>query len=82
MMYGYGYGNGNGFDLFMMLGMFLFFALVVVGIYFLVRGLSKTSHHEGHQSNSNALQILSERYARGEIDEKEYNSVKAELRKL
>ena len=76
MMYGIGYGGG-----FMMFGWFLLCVLVIVGIYFIVHHFMKSNTNEGSSSGDNALEILHERYARGEIDKEEYNRKKAELRK-
>jgi len=80
MMYGIGYGNGFGG--FMMFGSFLLLVLVIVCIYFIVHHFMKSNTKEGPKSGDNALEILHERYARGEIDEEEYNRKKAELRKF
>ena len=93
----YGFDGFDGFDRFghmswigggiMMLVGLAVLALLVVGVIALVRG----SHmrHGGHQdihagqSNSSiqAMNILDERYARGEINDEEYQRKKAELRK-
>ena len=79
----YEYGGGNIFGTLIMLGMFFFIALIIfVGIFFLIRVLLKSSHRDGFSTNNNALDILKERYARGEIDDEEYNRRKAELKKL
>lgn len=52
--------------------MVLFLALIVAGIVLLVRWLTRS---EGRQSASrpDALAILQERFARGEIDKDEYD---------
>ena len=61
----------------MSIGSLLFLALIVTGIVMLVRGPSDgpESRHEG----ASAGQILDERFARGEIDEEEYQSRKRTL---
>ena len=79
MMYGIGYG---GFGFFMMFGLFLLLVLVIIGVYFIVHHFTNSNAKEGTRSGDKALEILHERYARGEIDEEEYNRKKAELRKL
>lgn len=79
MMYGIGYG---GFGFFMMFGLFLLLVLVIIGIYFIIRHFSKSNAKEGPGSGEKALEILHERYARGEIDEEEYNRKKSELQRL
>lgn len=48
----------------------LFLAVIVVGVVYLVRAL--TDRDAGARSASSALQILEERFARGEIDREEF----------
>ena len=82
MMYGYnGYGDwGYGS---MMGGWFgggilmvVFWALVIALIVWAVR--ETNGRHHRHYSNS-ALDILKERYAKGEIDREEFESKKKDL---
>lgn len=64
-------------------------ALIVVGIILLVRGLSgqrdygRPGYHQGSPPGSggpsNALRVLEERYARGEIDQEEFLKRRADL---
>jgi putative membrane protein len=67
------YGPSDGWWGFgMMLVMLLFLALIVVGIVFVVRSFSdgeRTTHRTG---GNRALDILDERFARGELDREEY----------
>jgi len=67
---------------FMIFGLFLFFVPVIIGVFFIVRHNIKSNTKDDSQPNDNALSILHERYARGEIDEEEYNRKKIELRKF
>lgn len=80
MMYGfngdYGWGVGN------MMGWFggglmmvVFWALLIAAIVWLVREL----RGQGNSGNSRALDILKERYAKGEIDKTEFDSKKRDL---
>ncbi|MGH2695664.1 MAG: SHOCT domain-containing protein [Actinomycetota bacterium] len=67
----------------MMLLWLVFLAAVVVGVVFLVRALWRPS--PGGQRGANgkdgaALRILEERFARGEIDEREFEQRKRVLR--
>ena len=79
----YEFGGGSILATLMMAGMFFFIALIIfVGIFFLIRELLKSNRKDGFSLNNNALDTLKERYARGEIDDEEYNRRKAELRKL
>jgi putative membrane protein len=64
---------GNGWWGFAMgLVMLLFVALLVVGIVVLVRSSSGGEPRNAEPSPGRALDILDERFARGEIDAKEY----------
>jgi putative membrane protein len=56
----------------------LFAALLVVGIVFAVRGLSDLGGSAS--ATSSALQILEERFARGEIDRDEFEERRRALR--
>ena len=67
-----GWGGGGGFGL----GHLLWWALVIAGIVLLVRSLSGTSRSD---DGSRALRILEERYARGEIDQAEFETRKRDL---
>lgn len=71
------FGMGFGGGLFML----LFWLVVIVGIVLLIRWLVSTGTRgtEGGGGRS-ALDILKERYARGEIDEKEYEEKRRHLR--
>jgi putative membrane protein len=61
-------GMMGGMMLPMLLGVLLVGVLVVAGIVLLVRHLSSG----GTGTNSRALNILQERYARGELDHEDY----------
>ncbi len=54
--------------------MILFWVLIVILIVFAVRGVSRTRTERGAPTRAadSALQILQERFARGEIDKTEY----------
>lgn len=67
-----GWGMGLGF-----LFMLLLWALVILGIVALVRWLQTPT--EGPRHNKTALEILRERYARGEIDREEFEQKKRDL---
>ncbi len=53
---------------------FLFLAAVVVGLVLLARALvgGRASRPDSLRPSGDALRILEERYARGEIDEREF----------
>jgi len=71
-MMGYG-GYGYGWW-FMPLIPFAFLVLLALGVYYLFREFRKEPSHE-----EKALEILKERYAKGEITREEYVKMKEEL---
>ena len=77
MMGGWGMGWFGG--IFMM----IFWVLVLVGLVFLIKWLIQTTNRvKSDAGNSNrSLGILKERYARGEIDTAEFETMKLELSK-
>ncbi|MGQ0526332.1 MAG: SHOCT domain-containing protein [Betaproteobacteria bacterium] len=72
----YGWGWGMGFG---MISMVLFWILVILGIVILVRWVSGSSPASGAPPARTALDILKERYARGEIDKREFEEKKRDL---
>lgn len=81
---GYGWW-GMGFGL---LFMILFWGLVILGIVALVRWLMRESQAGREQQDGRALprdktplEIVQERYARGEIDRAEYEQKRQDLEK-
>ena len=74
-------GFSWGMNWFGMIFMVVFWVLVLVGLIFLVKWLIQiTSGEKEIYSGSNkALEILKERYARGEIDKVEFESKKKDL---
>ncbi len=85
MGFGYGMGSWGGLG---WIGTLLFLALLVLGIVYLWRALDTGRHptaqrdapHASQPPTSDpALQILRERYARGEIDKEEFDRRKEGL---
>ena len=75
MMGGWGTGWFGG------ILMIVFWVLILVGLIFLIRWLIQSPGRDkttGNGSNR-ALEILKERYARGEIDKEEFESKKKDL---
>lgn len=78
MMWDWG-GFGAFWMIVMMLSMIIFWGLVIAGIVFAIRYLSTGSPGPRPEGKSNALELLNERYARGEIDTAEYEEKKRQL---
>ena len=85
MMYGL-YDNYGGWGVGSMMGWFgggimmlVFWVLLIVFIVWIVREVSGRNSHSNSNSSSNALEILKERYAKGEIDRKEFEEKKKDL---
>ncbi len=74
MMYGWGPGWGVGTWVLMGIGMLVFWAVVVTLVIVLVRGARAGSAPVVPAPHAPALDILAERFARGEIDEQEFES--------
>jgi len=75
----YGYGPGWGYmgewgSIFMI----IFWLFVIVGIVALIKGNSFNGGMH-HRRGSSALEILKERYAKGEIERKEFEEKKKDL---
>jgi putative membrane protein len=80
----FGHVGGFGFG-FGWIFMLIFWGLIIWAIFALVRGVSGHGCWGGHQHNehghkgNNALDILKGRYAKGEINKEEFESIKKDL---
>ena len=68
----YGSWDGGGWGVVMMLVALLFIALIVVGVVLLIRPSTHQAGTEPKPERSRALDVLDERFARGEIDREDY----------
>ena len=69
----YGWGCGMG------IGMLLFWGLLIAGIVMLLRCSRGAGHGGKRDREKSALDILKERYARGEIERDEFEQKKRDL---
>ena len=68
---------GTGWLIVMMLGMFLFWGLVILAIVWLIRSAPWTGHDHGGPGT--ALEILDRRFAAGEMSAEDYRERRALL---
>ena len=73
--------GGWGMGWFGMIFMLVFWVLVILGLIFLIKWLIQNTRKDAGTSNggSKALDILKERYARGEIEKEEFEEKKKAL---
>ena len=74
--------EGWGMGWFGMIFMIIFWGLIIVGLLLLIRWLIQNTSgkaHSGVSAGSKAMDILRERYARGEINRDEFESMKKDL---
>ncbi len=75
MMGGWGFGGGGG------IFMIFIWILVIVGLVFLIKWLIQTitGGNPKTESNPTAMDILKQRYAKGEIDKAEFEAMKKDI---
>ena len=76
MHWDYGWGMGFGFGWFLMI---LFWALLILGIVYLVKLIAGSSKKQDKQET--AIDILKKRYAKGEISKEEFEKIRDDLMK-
>lgn len=59
--------------------MMIFWILILVGLVFLIKWLIQSTSSAKSEAGGKALDILKERYARGEIDRSEFEAMKKDL---
>jgi putative membrane protein len=79
-MWGYmGDGYSWGGMVFGMVSMLLFWVLLIAAVVILIRYAGGGGISSGRQQEKTALNILKERYARGEIEREEFEQKKRDL---
>ena len=78
MMGGTGYGSGMG--IFGGLTMIIFWVVVIAGIVYFIQWILG-QNQDTKPKEDNSLNILKERFAKGEINKKEFEEMKKELLK-
>jgi len=76
---GPGMMGGWGTGWFGMIFMMIFWVLIIVGLVFLIKWLIQNTSGKKSKSGNRALDILQERYARGQIDRTEFEAMKKDL---
>ena len=78
---GPGMMGGWGMGWFGFIFMLIFWGLVIVGLVLLIRWLVQTTRKDTGpaQGGSRAMEILKERYARGEVEQEEFEQKKQDL---
>lgn len=74
--YGHGFGWGMGFG---MIGVVLFWALVILAIAALVKWIAGAFGAGRQTATKTALDFLKERYARGEIGREEFEQKRRDI---
>lgn len=77
-MWGYMGNYGNGWS--MGFGMLLFWGVLIVGLAVLGKYLWGSGIREDHVREKTALDLLKERYARGEIEREEFEQKRRDLK--
>lgn len=79
-MMGPGMMGGWGLGWFVIIFMLIFWVLVIVGLVSLIKWLIQTTSREKSEAGGDrVLDILKERYTRGEIDKRKYKEMRKDL---
>jgi len=75
MMGEYGQGWGMGMGWWWIIGVII----VVIVVWVVVKGMNQNNQSANQRTGKTAMDILKERYARGEIDKEEFEERKKDL---
>ncbi|MCK8816833.1 SHOCT domain-containing protein [Natroniella sulfidigena] len=82
MMHNWGYGYGTGW--LHMIGMAIFWIIIIALAIYLIKGLTTNNNYSNKQLNKtkseDAIEIAKKRYARGEISKEEYQKLLNDLK--
>ena len=72
---------GGGLGILGMILSFIFFVAIIIGIIFLIVWLVRRASYSGESipKTNVSIEILKERYAKGEITKKEFEDIKNEI---
>ena len=76
MMDGYSYNSGWGWIM-----MVFWVILIIIVVFVAVRLLKDHDHHAVYAHKGDAMDIVKERYAKGEIDKEQFEQIKKDLNK-
>ncbi|MFZ5639285.1 MAG: SHOCT domain-containing protein [Bacillota bacterium] len=76
----YGWGGYGGMGIFMIIFWLIGLAVLGFAVYGIIQWANKGGPRSGSSPVGNALEILKERYARGEITKEEFDRVKEDLK--
>ena len=80
MHYYHGSWNNGAFIGFHILGFLIFVALVIIVVRFCIGGRFHHRHNARPGSGDSAIEIVKQRYAKGEISKDEYDKIVSDLK--
>lgn len=63
----------------MLVFMITFWVLIIWGLIVLIRWVSELTKRGGRRDGESSLEVLKKRYARGEIDKREFEEIKKDI---
>lgn len=76
----YGWGGYGGMGIFMIISWLIGLAILGFAVYGIIQWANKGESRKDGSSSGKALDILKERYARGEINKEEFDRIKEDLK--